>query len=100
MEKYHLKGRPPTADRVREVLDYNPATGELVWRVDRLPYLAGSTAGCSDHRGRRIISIDGRRYYANRLAWLHVTGKWPEGAIWFRNGDRTDMRWENLEERF
>lgn len=99
MKKYYMKGEPPTAARVRELLNYDPETGELTWAVDRLPYPAGSKAGCYDRRNRHIISIDGHRLYGSRVVWLHVTGKWPDGAIWFRNGDRTDMRWENLEER-
>lgn len=42
------------------------------------------------------ISIDGRRYYAHRLAWLFVTGEWPQQIIDHKNGDRTDNRFENL----
>jgi len=98
MMKYHRKRKLPTVDRVRELFDYDPKTGALTWAVDRLPFRAGTLAGC-DSKGRRVVSVDRKRLYVNRVIWLHVTGKWPEGAIWFRNGDRTDLRWSNLEER-
>lgn len=94
-----MKKDPPTAERVRELFDYDPDTGELRWRVDRLPYPAGTKVGCADQRGRLVVSVDRRRLYVSRVIWLHVTGKWPQGAIWFRNGNRTDLRWSNLEER-
>lgn len=88
-----------TAERLRETLAYDGDSGQFTWLVDRPPIQAGTVAGCKDSRGRRIISVDGWRYYANRLAWLHVTGDWPEGPVWFRNGDITDLSWSNLEER-
>lgn len=40
--------------------------------------------------------VHGRRIYAHRLAWLHITGKWPEIEIDHINGDGCDNRAENL----
>lgn len=42
------------------------------------------------------ICVGGRAYYAHRVAWMLVTGEWPDGPIDHANGDRADNRWSNL----
>lgn len=88
-----------TANRLRELLDYEPETGVLTWRVLRSNIHKGSIAGFA-HRaiGYRVIRIDGQKYLAHRLAWLHVTGRWPEGDIDHSNRDGFDNRFANLRE--
>ena len=90
----------PTADRVHKLLEYFPETGKFLWRSDRtLPgrviAKAGSIAGTKTKRGRWIISVDGRQYYAHHLAWLVMRGEWP-AEIDHINTDALDNRWENL----
>jgi hypothetical protein len=69
-----------TAERLRELLHYNPETGIFTWRVKRRgPVKAGDVAGRihADY-GYVIIGLDGREYRANRLAFLCMEGKFPE----------------------
>lgn len=89
-----------TAERLRELLSYDPETGTFRWNVTRGGTgRAGSVAGCIDETtGYRRICIDGRRYYAHRLAWFYMTGEWPVEEIDHRNTVRGDDRWENLRE--
>lgn len=87
-----------TAARVRELLDYNPETGEFRWRLSnskRAP--VGAVAGVIS-RGYRLIRIDGCLYRGHRLAWLHVHGHWPVAEIDHVNLDKADNRIANLRE--
>ncbi|MGB9054416.1 MAG: HNH endonuclease, partial [Pseudolabrys sp.] len=88
-----------TANRLRKVLSYAPATGIFRWKVSastRAP--VGTIAGAKNGRGYRQIRIDGRPYSASRLAWLYMTGKWPNSEISYLNGKPSDTRWANLRE--
>lgn len=83
------------ADRVREALDYHPETGEFYWRVGGHGRTVGNRTGQFD--GRYImIQLDGRKYYAHRLAWLYVHGTWPETDVDHINENKTDNRLSNL----
>lgn len=86
-----------TADRLRDVLHYDPETGVFTWRQSRGGVRVGDPAGM-DERGYRRIMIGGRFYFAHRLAWLYVTGSWPLDLIDHRNGVGDDNRWANLRE--
>lgn len=88
-----------TAERARELLDYDPITGVLSWkkrpRGKRDPSLV---AGTRCPNGYTQTGIDGRRYRNHRLAWLITHGSWPVGQIDHRNGKRDDNRMVNLRD--
>lgn len=88
-----------TADRLRELLHYDPATGGFIWlktRSKKVP--PGSVAGgINKVHGYRQIKVDGVKLPAHRLAWLYVHGYWPN-QIDHINGVRDDNRLENLRD--
>jgi hypothetical protein len=88
-----------TQERLKEILKYSPETGEFVYLAPRKGgsgIKSGDIAGDLCTYGYRRIGIDGKRYRACRLAWLYMTGEWPEKHIDHKNGIRSDDRWENL----
>ena len=86
----------PSAERIRELLDYDPLTGVILWRVSPSPNVrAGSVAG-ADCEGYRLIRICGGRYKGHQLVWLYMTGEWPSRQIDHIDTDRANNRWDNL----
>lgn len=86
-----------TAERVREILIYDPASGAFTYRVRTSQRTAiGTVAGSVNSQGYRQIRVDGRSYKAHRLAWLIAAGSWPLGLIDHINGDPDDNRICNL----
>lgn len=86
-----------TAERLRELLDYDPETGRFTWRVRRGPVPAGGKAGGRpDGSGYSQIRVDGRLHLAHRLAWLYMTGDQPPVEVDHRDTDPMNNRWSNL----
>lgn len=90
---------PLTAERIREILHYDPDTGVFTWRVPKGKRVkAGSVAGSMESDGYVRIKIDDRKYRSHRLAWLYVNGCWPIDQLDHINGSRSDNRIANLRE--
>lgn len=89
-----------TQDILESVLSYNKDSGDFVWKKSvSQSCRKGSKAGTvSDGKGTNYITISISRnfFYAHRLAWLYVTGEWPENQIDHINGNGMDNRWVNL----
>jgi hypothetical protein len=87
-----------TRARLRELLHYDPKTGQFRWRKRRGN--GARRAPSADHlhpqQGCRLISIDRRAYRAHQLAWFYMTGRWGRPTIDHRDRDATNNRWSNL----
>lgn len=86
-----------TAEDVRTALLYDPETGEFSWRESKRGRRPGA---CGNMRpdGYRRIGMGGINYMAHRLAWLYVTGEWPENHIDHIDGNPDNNRWSNLRD--
>lgn len=83
-------------NRLKELLDYNPDTGVFTWKVSRGSVRAGSVSKATDTYGYTHIKINRRIYRAHRLAFLYMTGNFPEYEVDHINGVPDDNRWVNL----
>jgi hypothetical protein len=93
-----------TADYVRSVLDYNPDTGVFLWKA-RTDVVKpgwwktkheGKIAGTPSSSGHIQIRIGGGKVDAARIAFLIMTGEWPEHFMDHKDGNPADNRWDNL----
>jgi hypothetical protein len=89
-----------SAQRLRELLHYEPKTGLFVWiyQHKKSARMLGKQAGSQDNMGYLQIKIDGLQHKSHRLAWLYVYGSWPDKQIDHINGDSQNNRIENLRQ--
>lgn len=86
-----------TAGNLRKLLSYDPRTGIFRRLIKTAPRVnVGDEAGSLTKLGYVEIGICGARWYAHRLAWLYMTGEWPDRLIDHRDGNGTNNAWENL----
>jgi HNH endonuclease len=87
-----------TQQRLFEVLQYSPETGLFTWnsKCGQGKSLVGATAGWIARKGYRRIEIDGVAYMAHRLAFLYMSGKWPENQVDHLDCNPDNNRWTNL----
>lgn len=86
-----------TLDRLKELLSYDPETGLFEWRVTKIGKArAGARAGVVTDHGYVSIGVDGRRYYAHRLAWYYMKGEWPARLVDHKDLDGLNNTWDNL----
>lgn len=77
-----MKIKPlPSIEVLNNLLNYDPATGDLTWKIDRGKVKAGDIAGSINKAGYRLISIrqGGKvcNYMAHRIAWALYHGEDP-----------------------
>lgn len=83
-----------TQERLKELFDYSPETGEFTRKVSRGNQKAGSIAGTLDS-GYVRIKVDRKLYFAHQLAFLYMEGYMPE-EVDHINRITWDNRWINI----
>lgn len=92
------------ATRLREILSYDPETGEFTWlkpsrfHAEKAGAFAGTLTPNRNGKSYWNISIDGRKHKRSRLAWLYMTGDWPSQQVDHIDGNSQNDRWANLRE--
>ena len=90
-----------TQAQLKEVLHYCPETGVFTWLIGRPGRRKGSEAGCVNrgkHSGKsyRHVGVHNRDYLAHRLAFLYMTGDFPEDQVDHMDGNGLNNAWSNL----
>ena len=81
------------------LLDYSPESGKVTWKQRSNPTVdAGSSAGFEHSSGQQLIKMKNNVFRLNRVIWLLQTGSWPKGRIKHRDGNNSNLRWNNLYE--
>lgn len=78
------------------MLNYDPDTGVFTWKHNVSNVKKGTEAGSITKKGYINIRFSRKQCLAHRLAWLFMTGKWPDGMVDHINTIKTDNRWSNL----
>lgn len=89
-----------TAERLRELVTYDPKTGVFTRLTDARPrWKAGQETGWKHKHNRYVyVRADGKAYFAHRLAWLYMTGEWPEHDIDHIDGQIDNNAFANLRQ--
>ena len=90
--------RSITQDQLKELLHYNPVSGDFVWSKHRRGVKFGTVAGYINYSGYWLIRINDKNYRAHRLAFLYMNGSFPAQEVDHINGIRTDNSFLNLRE--
>lgn len=101
--KPKIKSEPYLTDLTQEylksILQYNSDTGLWYWLANKYqPKLVGTQAGTITDKGYINITIKTKKYKAHRLAFLYMTGEWPEIDVDHENTIKHDNRWINLRQ--
>ena len=88
-----------TYELVHEYFHYDLDTGNFIAaRKNCKRIFLGDSVGTIDKKGYHVIQFRGKVYKAHRMAYLYMTGSWPENVIDHINGIRSDNRWCNLRD--
>lgn len=84
-----------TQERVKELFDYDDATGDLIRRVTQSNKPKGSVAGSVNSKGHVNVAVDGRMWTAHQIVFVWHHG-WLPPEIDHENRVKTDNRISNL----
>jgi hypothetical protein len=85
-----------TAERLRELLRYDPETGVFHWLKTGSGKRLDLVAGSFKPGGYVFMWIDGKSFYAHRLAFLYMEGALPPEDVDHINRCKSDNSWLNL----
>ena len=105
-------------DIIKKLLTYFPDTGLFIWNKrdkewfqngnglgnawktwnTRYANKVAGTVGLFNKKPYIVIRVLGVSHLAHRLAWLYMTGKFPDEFIDHENGQGRDNRWNNLRQ--
>ncbi|MES2636650.1 MAG: HNH endonuclease [Pseudomonadota bacterium] len=87
-----MNKRIVTQQEVKSELYYDQITGKFT-RI-----ATGKKLGSIGNHGYLVICAFGANYLAHRLAWLYMTGEWPEHTVDHKDNNKLNNAFSNLRE--
>jgi hypothetical protein len=87
-----------TPQKLRQLLDYNPETGDFTWKSGVKSNFLNKRAGCKRKDNCIVIGLLGKSYLAHHLAWLFVYEQWPTKEIDHIDQNRSNNKISNLRD--
>jgi hypothetical protein len=87
-----------TAQQLRDALHYDPETGAFTWSNHAGRKHKSKPAGGFGKHPYRRITIGKDTYLAHRLAWLYMTGNWPNHGLDHIDGNPSNNAFCNLRD--
>lgn len=85
-----------TPEQIAQAFAYDPETGRITRLASKRTDRIGPTPEIVTGNGYVVVYAYGRLFRAHRIAWVLMTGEWPEADVDHINRDRADNRWANL----
>jgi hypothetical protein len=85
-------------NQLKEILEYQPDTGLFFWKRSGKGIKKNRKAGHLSKDGYVDIRIKNCLHPAHRVAWVMMTGNWPDNFVDHINRIRSDNRFVNLRE--
>ena len=83
---------------ILDYISYDPVSGQFTAIKDRGKIKKGDKLGTKTTNGYLVLGFRNKTQLCHRLAFLFMTGVFPELDVDHINGDRSDNRWTNLRQ--
>jgi len=87
-----------TQDILKTRVVYDPSSGNFSRAKTKRSIKHGKIMGWTDDLGYIHVRVLDKLYLAHRLAWLYMTGAWPEGYLDHKDGNPSNNSILNLRE--
>ena len=86
-----------TQEKLLKLFDYNLDTGVFTYKTNTRNKNKGDIVGAIGSHGYLTVAIKRKHYLLHRLAFLYVTGSFPD-TVDHINHNKLDNRWINLRD--
>lgn len=82
-------------EELKDNIIYDPTSGTFTWSIPKQGRPANS-AGTITPYGYRVLTYEGHKITASHYAWYFMTGEWPTEEVGYKDGNRSNLKWDNL----